>query len=318
MSDKRIIEYNTATELADDDYLVLDSESGGTCKILAKKLEPVKPEYITAVYTQSGTVYDTDELDVLIPDLVVTAYYEDGTVEHNVSGYILSGELTVGESTITCTYKGKSATFTVTVTANITYLYNWDFTESLVDKVSGLEATLYNGATRTSNGIVFDAVGENACLGDIETPIGKTIEVDIYSFDWQGGVQELVIILNDTSPNDSTQETGGLYRKSYNNGWSAWGWNTDGNGKLWGQGYIGAQQMDTSAIDGKTIKIVYVNDYTQEFYVDDVLIGRCTGAYLNNIDGTNHITKYLWLGGRGNLTYCYNMTIKSVRIYANQ
>lgn len=40
MSDKRIIEYDIATELSDDDYIVLDSETGGTCKIKAKKLEP--------------------------------------------------------------------------------------------------------------------------------------------------------------------------------------------------------------------------------------------------------------------------------------
>lgn len=40
MSDKRIIEYETANALADDDYILLDSETGGTCKIRAKKLEP--------------------------------------------------------------------------------------------------------------------------------------------------------------------------------------------------------------------------------------------------------------------------------------
>lgn len=44
MSDKRIIEYETATTLADDDYILLDSETGGTCKIKAKKLEPPPTE----------------------------------------------------------------------------------------------------------------------------------------------------------------------------------------------------------------------------------------------------------------------------------
>lgn len=71
---------------------------------------------ITAVYTQSGTVYDTDSLDSLKADLVVTAYYDDGTTANVTALCTLSGTLTVGTSTITATYDGKSATFDVTVT----------------------------------------------------------------------------------------------------------------------------------------------------------------------------------------------------------
>lgn len=70
---------------------------------------------LTAVYTQSGTVYDTDTLDSLKSDLVVTANYEDGT-SATVSDYTLSGTLAEGTSTITVTYGGKIATFNVTVT----------------------------------------------------------------------------------------------------------------------------------------------------------------------------------------------------------
>lgn len=69
---------------------------------------------ITAVYTQSGTVYDTDALDDLKPDLVVTASYDDSTTE-TVTTYTLSGTLTVGTSTITVSYGGKTDTFAVTV-----------------------------------------------------------------------------------------------------------------------------------------------------------------------------------------------------------
>lgn len=70
---------------------------------------------ITAVYTQSGTVYTTDSLDDLKSDLVVTAHYSDNTTAV-VSSYTLSGTLTAGTSTITVSYGGKSTTFTVTVT----------------------------------------------------------------------------------------------------------------------------------------------------------------------------------------------------------
>lgn len=76
--------------------------------------------YITAVYTQSGTVYDTDSLDSLKVGLVVTAHYQDGTSEA-VTDYTLSGTLSVGTSVITVEYREKTATFTVTVTQQKAY-----------------------------------------------------------------------------------------------------------------------------------------------------------------------------------------------------
>lgn len=76
-------------------------------------------DHITAVYTQSGTVYDTDSLDSLKADLVVTAVYEGGNTETvPAANYTLSGTLTEGTSTITVSYGGKTATFNVTVTHN--------------------------------------------------------------------------------------------------------------------------------------------------------------------------------------------------------
>lgn len=80
---------------------------------------------ISAVYTQSGTVYDTDTLDSLKSDLVVTAVYSDSTTETVAStDYTLSGTLTEGTSTITVSYGGKTDTFTVTVSSNTLVEYN--------------------------------------------------------------------------------------------------------------------------------------------------------------------------------------------------
>ena len=81
---------------------------------------------ISAVYTQSGTVYDTDTLDSLKTDLVVTALYSDASTETVPStDYTLSGTLAEGTSTITVSYSGKTTTFNVTVTTAILYqLYN--------------------------------------------------------------------------------------------------------------------------------------------------------------------------------------------------
>lgn len=79
---------------------------------------PANLSSITCVYTQSGTVYDTDTLDSLKTDLVVTAHWDDTTTSTvESSQYTLSGSLTEGTSTITVTYSGKTTTFTVTVTA---------------------------------------------------------------------------------------------------------------------------------------------------------------------------------------------------------
>lgn len=76
---------------------------------------PVDLSSISCVYTQSGTVYDTDSLDSLKSDLVVTAHYSDQSTQ-TITTYTLSGSLVEGTSTITVSYGGKSTTFDVTVT----------------------------------------------------------------------------------------------------------------------------------------------------------------------------------------------------------
>lgn len=91
---------------------------------------PVNLSSISAVYTQSGAVYNTDSLDSLKPDLVVTAHYSDSTTA-TVTNYVLSGTLTAGISVITVAYGGKTTTFNVTVTEAPSYvttglIHNWD------------------------------------------------------------------------------------------------------------------------------------------------------------------------------------------------
>ena len=97
---------------------------------------------IAAVYTQSGTVYDTDSLDSLKSDLVVTAYYDDGTSAVIASGYTLSGELTVGTSTITVTLGNKTATFDVTVASISTKPLPSGYTQ--YDYIEGTRKSLPN------------------------------------------------------------------------------------------------------------------------------------------------------------------------------
>ena len=140
---------------------------------------PVDLQSISAVYTQSGTVYTTDSLDSLKSDLVVTASYSNGTSETLAStDYTLSGSLTAGTSTITVSYGGKTTTFTVTVTAS-SLLYNWDFKTSVTDTVQGVTATLGN-CSQSSSGIAFNAGTDYITLGSV-FGFDKTLEIDYES-----------------------------------------------------------------------------------------------------------------------------------------
>lgn len=87
---------------------------------------------ISAVYTQSETVYDTDSLDSLKADLVVTAHFDDSSTEV-VTAYTLSGTLEVGTSTITVSYGGKTTTFNVIVS----YRYSWSYSGGDLNKING-------------------------------------------------------------------------------------------------------------------------------------------------------------------------------------
>lgn len=119
---KTILDYEEATELADDDYIFLDSESGGPCKILAKIIEPVITG-IEATYTQSGEVTVDTPLEDLKADLTVKAILEDGK-RKTITDYTLSGTLAVGTSTITVTYNGFTTTFEVEVTSSVVLEYD--------------------------------------------------------------------------------------------------------------------------------------------------------------------------------------------------
>lgn len=97
---------------------------------------PASLSSISCVYTQSGTVYDTDTLDSLKSDLVVTAHYSNGTTQ-TVTSYTLSGTLVEGTSTITVSYGGKTTTFNVTVThQQASYV-----TSGLISRWDGIDNT---------------------------------------------------------------------------------------------------------------------------------------------------------------------------------
>lgn len=117
---------------------------------------------ISAVYTQSGTVYDADSLDSLRADLVVTATYNNGDVR-TVSDYVLSGTLAVGISTITVTYQSKTATFDVTVSG---YSPLWEIENQTVPSgSSAIDSNIPLLETDTDFTVLYDITIE----GDVPT-----------------------------------------------------------------------------------------------------------------------------------------------------
>lgn len=119
------------SEIVSDYYLtgtLAEGESTITVTYLGKittfDVEVVTLVSLSAVYTQSGTVYDTDSLDVLKNDLVVTATYDDSSTLV-ITDYTLSGTLTTGTSTITVSYGGKTTSITVVVTHDDSA--DWDY-----------------------------------------------------------------------------------------------------------------------------------------------------------------------------------------------
>ena len=128
---------------------------------------PAEVVSISAVYTQSGDVYDTDTLNSLKSDLVVTATYDDTTTEE-VIDYTLSGTLTVGTSTITVTYENKTDTFSVTVTQDPSQV------ETVVTLTNGTDWNYSNGLLTLADGTVDTSSTSWYTSDYVEIPANST------------------------------------------------------------------------------------------------------------------------------------------------
>lgn len=107
-------------------------DSGETEKILTS---------ISATYSGGDVAVGTAVSE--LTGIVVTAHYSDGTSE-TASGYTLSGEIVEGNNTVTVTYQGKTATFTVV-----------GFAESEDDTHDGALYPLTNGTYTLDNGNIL-------------------------------------------------------------------------------------------------------------------------------------------------------------------
>lgn len=275
----------TSTVLAADAYTLSGTLAAGTSTITVSyqgksttfqvvvTVQPVL-DSITATYTQSGTVYDTDTLDSLKADLVVTAHYSDSSTQTVPSAdYTLSGALTVGTSTITVSYGGKTTTFNVTVTEYaVPLLYNWDLTQSLTDTEQGLVVDT-NGTFAEGTGLSFTAENMYADFGAYE--LDRTYELTIEALNRSNTTSYRRFLMTYKTNNTSYYGNGLIF--SSNKG------GVEFYTGSWQTAIL--QTSDIADLDGKWS--VYTGaDGKWKVYRNGVYIGQSTTSIAKNSDHT--------------------------------
>lgn len=230
---------------------------------------------ITCVYTQGGTVYDTDTLDSLKSDLVVTAHYDDSSTQ-TITTYTLSGSLTVGTSTITVTYLGKTTTFDVTVTEDrgIPSQYTW-----LYDARDGELLSAQNYVSKTSTGTISETILDDILITHVDnngTQSGSSSQLLTYAF-------------TDTTSTNAVISTRAKIKHTSINGptYTAIGGNFQlSNGTSGAQVYLesSGQYIDVKYHEGTTIKSISTNYLLEDFHLFELKLQN--GHQIFSIDGT--------------------------------
>lgn len=201
---------------------------------------------------------------------------------------------------------------------DINYLYDWDFTQSLVDKVESQTAVLLKDATRDTDGIHFYTRFDGCKLFDSIDLIGKTIEIDISSMDKKGTNGALITHSRDDAYGTTDTGCTSIEYGYYNGTWGAYGPKIVTPTDQTFQKYD--NNIGPEFFEGKTLKIVYVNDGSL-LYVNNNFIGFQTNINLFNVKvGNNWYTRHrLSLGGNGvnGIDCFYDAVITGCRIYNN-
>lgn len=288
------------TGINNGEALIIASCGGLTvsCNITVSGINIVS---ITASYIQPGVIYENEPLMNLKQNLLVTAIWSDDTATIiSNENYNLSGTLTQGISIVTVHYGNKATTFSVNVTRK--YIYNWDFTKSLVDTVNGNTAVLLNDLERSNEGLVYNNASQSVQLPNVYAR-GRIIEIDVTDFDIQDQEDHNVrfVMINSTD--------GLLIRRwKETEGWSGY-YNYEWSDSIYGDLVDTERQIFANS----TIKIEISNEGISSLYVNGTFIGSLS---LNFPDEIGNI----WLGSTmiesvgGNL---YNVKITGVRVFGD-
>ena len=259
---------------------------------------------ISAVYTQSGTVYDTDTLDSLKTDLVVTATYDDSTTGV-VTAYALSGTLEVGTSTITVSYSGKTTTFTVAVTeAPPTPLYQWEnLGTSLVDSIGGITATT-TGTQNSEDGSI-DILASNKYIdfGEIYA-WNRTYIVEFGTSDSKASEHARFFGVD----SDNTPDSGGDVF-AFRNG-QGFAFYVSGS---WGANIISGTSSEVRNMFGNSTMKMYIDSTGYaHVYKNNTLLGASPRAFKAEATGLKVLIGSSW-GDK-----LYDLQVKSMTVYSGE
>lgn len=278
--------------------------------------EPDEPEKtLTSIFaTYSGGNVAVGTAVTALTGIVVTAHYSDGSSEP-VTGYTLSGTIAEGSNTITVTYESKTATFTVTGVAesgddNVgddtrTLLYNWDFTQSMTDTVSGAVAT--TSGTQNEKGVNFDAENQYILLLDNGDIRNKAVEIDVSNgmLEHHGSQHtRLFSVAATLDTAGSGTATAFIWRYNNDIGWTVY--------NSWGTTILDETQYPITFFHGKTVRLEFDSDANVVLKYAE--IGTNDFVTVCTFDKRFKTTGKFVIGGNTN-NYLWPITISGVRIY---
>lgn len=167
-----------------------------------------------------------------------------------------------GSAIVKVTVGSVSAECAVTVDVDDrTLLYNWDFTNSMTDTVSGLTPTLQNNAAQDANGLSITQANAYANFGAIAKR-GMTFELDITAdSNLNTGTAHGRLLC--FSKSNSALDDGVLWRGGNYNYWGTY------LSSGWGKGQL---STDPNVFSGKTMTTVINEDGTVDVYADTELL----------------------------------------------
>lgn len=184
-------------------------------------------------------------------------------------------------------------------TGNGDLLYNWDFTKSLVDTVSGNTVTLCDsGITQDANGLSISAANGYATISNaFGNGLNRTIEIDIASVDRQSTAHGRFVAVRPTTSGGF--DSGFIYRNS-------------GKWAVYCGGWFDSTVTDPTALNGKTITIkifgagTSADQATFAVYLNGELLAESTAFVYTNTD--------LCIGSPAGSSL-YNCTVTGMRVY---
>lgn len=315
------------TEMVNKAFTAAPLESGwsvgavtGDIVITATAEEmPVTLSGIFASYAGGDVPVGTAVTD--LTGITVTAAYSDGSTAA-VTNYTLSGTIGEGSNTITVSYGGKTATFTVTGVADSsvdtgTAIFYWDLTRSLTEYVAGI--TAITTATQDANGLSFDKGGEYCDFGAVYG-VDRTFEMDIASSSRRvsTGAENYGRLLMFDTDTDTASGGSGLIYSFAKHGWQFYSYNTGGwNGAI--SDALTGTADDVYArgfFNGKTLKMYIAENrhatiYVKEQGADDssyAKLGSTVYAFPEYING------HAYIGGTVG-DQIYDTVITGFRVY---